>query len=93
MTTKTPLVDDEAREKAKEARARTTAAINCRELKRRRREAGEIASRKVSIQNFCRECMGFDSGDSGSLTGAVRACPARECWLWPWRNGKLDVEA
>lgn len=63
-----------------------------RGLQRRSRKPGEIATRCLSIRNFCYECMGYDPGDSGSLSAAVKECTAVSCWLWPWRNGKVDTD-
>ena len=74
-------------------RAENSKAINHTTLARERRKRGQIAGRTVAVQNFCRECMGFDPGDSGSLSGAVKNCTAHECWLWPWRSGPLDPDA
>lgn len=62
-------------------------------LHRRRRKPGEVNTRGSSIQNHCRECMGFSPDDTGTLADAVRACTAPECWLWPWRNGPVDPAA
>jgi len=66
-------------------------AVNMKNKVNRRRKSGEIANRKLSIQNFCRECMGWDKGDCSSLSENIRECTAPECWLYPWRNGKLDM--
>ena len=73
------------------AAAKRAGAVNCNRLMRSRRKDGNIANKRYSIQNFCRECHGWDAGDSPSLSAAVDECPAEECWLWPWRNGKLDL--
>ena len=62
-------------------------------LVKRRRHPGEVATRRYALQNFCRECVGFNSGGLGSITENVRQCPATECWLWPWRAGSIDSEA
>lgn len=62
-------------------------------LHRRRREPGEVVTRSASIQNHCRECLGWDSGGAGTLAEAVRDCCSPGCWLWPWRNGPLDPAA
>ena len=59
-------------------------------VKHRRRELGEVVTRSASIQAHCRECVGWDSGGLGSVAEAVRQCQARVCWLWPYRNGKVD---
>lgn len=84
--------DPEVVKKAVESRKRISGMINCRKLKRRRRKPGEVATRTVAIQNMCRECMGFTADDMPSLAATVKACTAYECWLWPWRNGKIDEE-
>lgn len=59
-------------------------------VKHRRRRSGEVVTRSASIQAHCRECVGWDSGGLGSVAEAVRRCQARECWLWVYRNGRLD---
>lgn len=59
---------------------------------RRRRHPGEVVTRSASIRNFCRECLGWDAAGCGSLAAAVAECSARECWLWPWRNGAIEVD-
>ena len=83
---------DEAQKEAMQAgRRRASAAINHTEMATDRRQAGQIANKKLSIQNFCRECHGFDPGGAGGMAAAVRSCEATACWLWPWRNGSLDI--
>ena len=52
---------------------------------KRPREAGETAPRSVAIRNRCLECVGYE-------TGEVRRCTATDCWLWPYRMGRLDRE-
>ncbi len=81
-------IDDERQEKMQAGRGRTAAAMNHTEMATDRRQPGQIAARSLSIQNFCRECNGFDSGGAGSMAAAVKECSATACWLWPWRNGK-----
>ena len=83
-------IDDVLREKMLDGRRRATDAVNHTEVATDRRQAHQVASRKLSIQNFCRECHGFDPGGSGGMAAAVRECQAVECWLWPWRDGSLD---
>ena len=87
-------MDDAQREKMLEGRKAATArrdgVVNCNRLMRDRRKEGQVANQKHSIQNFCRECHGFDSGDSSNLSTAIHECSAVECWLWPWRDGSLD---
>lgn len=58
----------------------------------RRRKPGERMDRSFCIRNFCRECMGWESEGAGSMAEAIRACPAPECWLYTWRNGKEEVD-
>ena len=58
-----------------------------------RRRPGELRSRKDAIRSFCSECItgyGDDVGGNGSILGAIRACAAWECHLWPWRLGAVD---
>jgi hypothetical protein len=62
-------------------------------LYNRRRLPGEVVTRSAAIQNFCRECLGWNSGGLGSLAENIRSCDCQECWLWPWRNGGLDDTA
>jgi len=59
-------------------------------LVKRRRCKNEIPSRKVAIKNHCWECMGWDSGGLSSVSANVKACTAKECWLYPWRNGPVE---
>ena len=80
-------------EKAREARRQQGNRINVRTIVHRRREPGEIASRKHSIQNFCRECLGWDPDGFGSVAENVRNCVGERCWLYPYRTGKLDENA
>ncbi len=61
-------------------------------IRHRRRKPDEVVTRSAAIQAHCRECMGWDSGGLGSVAEAVRECTAPECWLYPWRNGKLSIE-
>jgi len=89
----TPSGNPEALARGRAERIRIQGKINCRTLERRRRRLHEIPTKAVAIRNFCRECLGFDSGGEGSLQAAIAKCPAYECWLYPWRNGKLDEEA
>lgn len=56
-------------------------------LKRRRRRPGEVPTRKEAIRNMCFECMGWEN------TSYIRECTAKECWLYPYRLGALDVES
>lgn len=65
---------------------------NVRGIQVRRKESHEIASRSYSIQNYCRECLGWDRGDSKNLAQAVRDCNVRACWLHPWRCGVPSPE-
>lgn len=88
----TPL-DSLAREASKKMVARVKAAISVRgPVRRRRREPGEVPTLRVAIMSNCSECLGFgeDSG-MGTVAQQVRDCEAVKCWLWPWRNGKLDA--
>lgn len=54
-------------------------------MKKRRRQCGEVASRKEAIRNFCMECMGYQQAE-------IRRCTSTQCWLYPWRLGALDDE-
>ena len=46
-------------------------------LVKRRRHSGEVATRRYALQNFCRECVGFNSGGLGSITENIRHKGAR----------------
>lgn len=65
---------------------------NVRGIHMRRKEPGEVSSRSDAIKNFCRECLGWDSGGCGSMAAAVKACNVRCCWLHPYRMGAVDPE-
>jgi len=82
---------EEARAKAQQTRNISATRINMRRLVKRRREPNEVPTMKYAIQNFCRECLGWDPGESGSVAQAVRDCQVAECWLHPWRDGSLDL--
>ncbi len=75
---------------AREARRQQGNRINLRKVVNRRRQPGEIPTRRITTQNFCRECMGWDSDGFGSIAANVRNCPCKECWNYPYRNGSLD---
>ena len=47
----------------------------------RRRKEHEIPTLRVAVQNFCRECMGFQPS-------LIEGCSDPQCWLFPWRLGK-----
>jgi len=72
-----------------EKRREYTSPVSCVGLFDRRRKPGEITNRTQAIRNFCRECMGWVP----SVTDEVRRCCAPECWLYPWRNGKVDRDS
>jgi len=59
------------------------------DLPSRRREPDQVPSLSTAIRAQCRECCGWDADGHQSLAANVEACPARECWLWPWRSGAL----
>lgn len=81
------------RAKAVIRRKENSAKVNFRQLVNRRRRPDEIPSRKVAVENFCRECMGWESGYPGvRVKEGVRRCTATECWLYPWRVGPLEEE-
>jgi len=66
--------------------------INFRHLTCRDRNPEEIANRRDAIKNHCRTCMGLDHDDEALLSAAVTACNEPECWLYPWRTGKLNAD-
>jgi len=47
----------------------------------RPRRPGEVTTPLAAIRNHCIECMGYQPA-------LVKTCPARECWLWPYRLGR-----
>jgi len=53
---------------------------------RRPRKPGECASRKAAIRNHCLECVGYQQTE-------VRECTDKDCWLYPFRMGRLDRDA
>jgi len=40
------------------------------------------------IPDFCAECLGLMPGESRE---PIRKCCSPQCWIYPWRNGQLDV--
>lgn len=54
-----------------------------KKVKRRRRKKGEVATRSKAIRNHCLECAGWNER-------VVRECPAKKCWLWPFRMGSIS---
>jgi hypothetical protein len=68
-----------------EGRKKRNSAINFREVVMRRKKAKEVPSQKTAIRNFCLECMGWED-----CFTRVKECTSPECWLYPWRLGKLD---
>ena len=71
-----PQLSPESRAKAIATKMRRSALINVKNLKTRRRKKGEYSTRNIAIQNFCRECVGFDADGMGSLAANVRALTA-----------------
>ena len=59
---------------------RTTAVV------KRRRQAGEIATRRVAIRNHCLECVGYNAAE-------VVRCTSPACWLYPYRLGGSPEKA
>jgi len=45
--------------------------------------------RSKMITDFCASCHCLSPGDSRN---PIRRCSSPECWLYPWRTGKLDIE-
>ena len=54
-------------------------------LKSRRRNLGEICTRRDAIRNHCMECMGYQISE-------IKRCTAKECWLFPFRPGATRAE-
>jgi len=55
--------------------------LRVRKIRCRPRRPGEITTPLAAIRNHCIECMGYQPA-------LVKTCPARECWLWPYRLGR-----
>jgi hypothetical protein len=80
---------DEHKQKLREARSRSVRPIlNVSNLVDGDRGYGDYASRSYAIQNHCLGCMGGDS----TARRYVRECEIYECWLWPWRVGKMTED-
>lgn len=84
-------ITPEDRAKATASKRRRSALLNVTRLHMRRRRPGEVPSAAWAIANHCAECCGWSADGLGSVGANVEACPARECWLWPWRSSKLDA--
>ncbi len=54
---------------------------------RRPREIHEVMSARVSIRNFCLQCVGWENAFDG-----VKHCVVENCWLYKWRFGKTPEE-
>lgn len=83
------MADGMHTEAARKARidslSRNAKSINFKKVVMRRRKQNEIPSLRVAIRNHCLECMGYQ-------TGEVPICTSPECWLYPWRMGKLTLD-
>ncbi len=79
------LTEEHKRKLAEGRSARKIPNINVAKLAHRRRELGEYPNRSYAIQNFCLECMGWET----NMRKDIRECPAPKCWLYPWRMGKF----
>ncbi len=55
--------------------------MRCKKVLARRRNPDEFATARLSIRNFCLECVGYQREK-------VKLCTDPECWLYPWRLGK-----
>jgi hypothetical protein len=47
------------------------------------RPKNELAGRSLAIRLYCLVCCCRSRKE-------VDGCPARTCWLWPWRKGSLE---
>ncbi len=77
------LKDKSVREKRAKSKRKNAKKINVHKGKKKRREIGEIASKKMAIRNHCLECVGYSEKE-------VTECTATKCWMWPWRFGTLS---
>lgn len=85
-------ITEDQREKMKEGRKRCgSRAINITTLVRREREPGEMPTRGIAIQNFCRSCLGFEPDNGKTLRQSVLDCDTQSCWLWPYRVSGRSV--
>jgi len=46
-------------------------------------------ARYKRIGDFCGECQCLKPGDSRD---PIRKCSSPQCWVYPWRTGKLDTD-
>lgn len=56
------------------------------EGRNRRRQPGELPTRKNAIRLHCLECCGWNNAE-------VRRCTAKKCWLWPYRMSIAEKDA
>jgi hypothetical protein len=83
-----PQFTEESRRAARETRRLRSERVNMKSLVRRDREPGEVPTRTLAIQNFCRSCLGFEADDGKTLRQSVLDCESQTCWLWPYRASR-----
>lgn len=76
------LTTKEAQENRIRAKRKNAGKINIKKVKKVRREKGDVASKALSIRNFCLECVGYSEKE-------VTECTSKQCWLFPHRMGSL----
>ncbi len=53
--------------------------------RRWRQEKGENLSAQEAVRHHCLACMSY-------CVRSVQRCAATECWLHPWRTGRLEKD-
>jgi len=83
MSKNTWLTTKEAKEARINSKRKNAGKINIKKVRKKRRATGEVASKALSIRNFCLECVGYSEKE-------VTECTAKQCWLFPHRMGSLS---
>jgi len=78
-----------AQAKANETRRRTKEAIDAKGIATCER-LGEVRSIQDSVRSKCADCVSYNA--DGRASRLIRECDFWNCHLWPWRNGKLDLD-
>ena len=59
--------------------------LSLENARRRRQEKGENLSAQEAVRHHCLACMHY-------CVKSVQHCAAVECWLHPWRLGRLEKD-